>query len=68
MDVGNLRNFFEGNQLLGMLNIFTGGAMENFSVVMLGVGPYITASIIFQLLTSIVPKLEELSKEPQVHV
>lgn len=63
VDVANLRNFFEGNQFLGMLNIFTGGAMENFSIVMLGVGPYITASIIFQLLTSIVPKLAEMQKE-----
>ena len=65
VDVANLRNFFESNQILGMLNVFTGGAMENFSIVMLGVGPYITASIIFQLLTSIVPKLEEMNKEPE---
>ncbi|MFA6028146.1 MAG: preprotein translocase subunit SecY [Patescibacteria group bacterium] len=64
VDVGNLRNLFESNQFLGMLNLFTGGAMENFSIVMLGVGPYITASIIMQLLTSIVPKLEEMYKEP----
>ncbi|MFH0818896.1 MAG: preprotein translocase subunit SecY [Patescibacteria group bacterium] len=65
VDVANLRNFFDSNQVLGMLNLFTGGAMENFSIVMLGVGPYITASIIFQLLTSIIPQLEELSKEPE---
>jgi len=64
VDINNLRNFFSNNQFLGMLNIFTGGALENFSIVTLGVGPYITASIIFQLLISIVPKLEELSKEP----
>jgi preprotein translocase subunit SecY len=64
VDVGNLRSFFESNQILGLANIFTGGAMENFSIVMLGVGPYITASIIFQLLGMIVPKLEAMMKEP----
>jgi preprotein translocase subunit SecY len=58
-----LADFFSSNQLLGLLNVFSGGGLENFSVVALGVGPYITASIIFQLLTMIVPKLEELSKE-----
>ena len=59
----NLRNYLEGNQILGMLNVFSGGTMENFSVIMLGVGPYITSSIIFQLLQMIVPKLEEMAKE-----
>jgi len=63
VNVGDLKEFFQGNQVLGFLNLFSGGAMENFSVVMLGVGPYITASIIFQLLVMIVPKLEALSKE-----
>lgn len=63
IDVEALRASFESNQVLGMLNLFSGGAMQNFSVVMLGVGPYITASIIFQLLTMIVPQLEALSKE-----
>ena len=58
-----LKKFFSDNQILGLLNVFSGGAMENFSVVALGVGPYITASIILQLLTMIIPKLEELSKE-----
>lgn len=58
-----LKRVFEGNQLLGLINIFSGGGMENFSIVMLGVAPYITASIIFQLLTMVIPKLEELSKE-----
>jgi preprotein translocase subunit SecY len=43
--------------------MFSGGTMQNFSIVMLGVAPYITSSIIFQLLTMIIPKLEELSKE-----
>ncbi|MBT6691288.1 preprotein translocase subunit SecY [Candidatus Parcubacteria bacterium] len=63
INVIELKQYFEGNQVLGMLNLFSGGAMQNFSVVMLGVGPYITASIIFQLLVMIVPKLEALSKE-----
>lgn len=63
VNLANLRNFLSSNQLLGLLNIFSGGTLENFSVVMLGVGPYITASIIMQLLTMIVPSLEELSKE-----
>lgn len=61
--VEDLRQYFEGNQVLGLLDLFSGGAMQNFSIVMLGVGPYITASIIFQLLVMIVPKLEALSKE-----
>lgn len=63
VDVVNLRKFLEGNQILGMLNIFSGGTMENFSVVMLGVAPYITSSIIFQLLAMVVPRLEEMQKE-----
>jgi preprotein translocase subunit SecY len=46
-----------------MMNLFSGGTMQNFSIVMLGVGPYITASIIFQLLGMIVPRLEEMMKE-----
>lgn len=58
-----LKNFFNSNQILGLLNVFSGGALENFSIVMLGVGPYITASIIFQLLGYIIPRLEELQKE-----
>jgi len=63
MDVKNLRDFFSQNQVLGLLNIFSGGGLENFSIVMLGVGPYITASIIMQLLAMIIPSLEALSKE-----
>jgi preprotein translocase subunit SecY len=59
----NLKNYLEGNQLLGLLNIFSGGSLSNISIAMLGVGPYITSSIIFQLLTMIVPSLEEMSKE-----
>jgi len=63
VNVENLRKFMEGNQILGMMNIFSGGTMENFSVVMLGVAPYITSSIIFQLLAMVVPRLEEMQKE-----
>jgi len=63
VDISKLREFFEGNQLFGLLNIFSGGAMSNFSVVMLGVGPYITASIIMQLLTMIFPTLKEAYQE-----
>ncbi|KKS33253.1 MAG: Protein translocase subunit SecY [Candidatus Amesbacteria bacterium GW2011_GWA2_42_12] len=58
-----LQNLFSGNQLLGLLDIFSGGTLANFSLIALGLGPYINASIIFQLLTMIIPKLEELSKE-----
>lgn len=63
VDLSALRTFFGSNQLLGLLNIFSGGALENFSLAMLGVGPYITASIIMQLLQMIVPRLEALAKE-----
>jgi preprotein translocase subunit SecY len=63
VDVASLRNFFAGNQMLGLLNVFSGGSMENFSIVMMGVGPYITASIIFQLLAMIIPSFEEMQKE-----
>ncbi len=63
VDVMALRKFFQSNQILGLMNVFSGGTMENFSVIMLGVAPYITASIIFQLLAMIIPKLEEITKE-----
>lgn len=63
VNVENLRNFFQSNQILGLLNMFSGGGMENFSVVALGVGPYITASIIMQLLVMVIPQLEKLQKE-----
>lgn len=63
VNLDGLRNFLSGNQVLGMLNLFSGGTIKNFSMVMLGVAPYITASIIIQLLTMIVPSMEELSKE-----
>jgi preprotein translocase subunit SecY len=59
----SLQNLFGGNQLFGLLDVFSGGGLSNLSIVMLGVGPYITASIVMQLLTMIVPRLEELAKE-----
>ena len=59
----NLKKFFDQNQVFGLLNIFTGGALSNFSIVLLGLGPYITATIILQLLTMIFPALEKLYKE-----
>lgn len=63
IDVQALRRFFEANQVLGLLNLFSGGTIRNFSVVALGIAPYITASIIFQLLAMIVPRVEEIQKE-----
>jgi len=58
-----LRAFFQANQFFGLFNIFTGGAFNNISIVMLGVGPYITASIIMQLLTMVFPNLKEFFYE-----
>jgi preprotein translocase subunit SecY len=58
-----LAQLLQDNQLLGMLNLFSGSTLTNFSVVAMGVYPYITASIIMQLMTPIVPRLSELSRE-----
>lgn len=58
-----LHSLFASNQILGLMNLFSGGGMENFSIVMAGVAPYITSSIIFQLLGMIIPKVEEMQKE-----
>jgi preprotein translocase subunit SecY len=63
IDAEKVREFFEGNQIFGLLNLFTGGALDNLSIVMLGLGPYITAVIIMQLLTMIFPQLEKMYKE-----
>jgi len=54
---------FASNQLLGLLDIFSGGTLANFSILALGLNPYINASIIMQLLTMVSPKLEEMQKE-----
>lgn len=58
-----LKELFLNNQFLSLLNIFSGGTLANFSIVALGLGPFINASIILQLLTMVVPSLEALSKE-----
>lgn len=58
-----LSSLFDDNQLLGLLNLLSGGALSNFSVMAMGVYPYITASIIVQLLVPIIPALQEMQKE-----
>src|SRR3989344_4196371 len=58
-----LDQFFAGNQFLGLLNIFSGGGFSNISLVLLGVGPYITASIFMQLMTVIFPKVKAMYQE-----
>lgn len=63
VNTDQLRNLFDENQFFGLLNIFSGGGLSNISIVLLGVGPYITASIIMQLMTMIIPRLEQLYKE-----
>jgi preprotein translocase subunit SecY len=63
INLSGLTSLLSGNQLFGLFNIFAGGGLKNFSVAMLGIGPYITATIIMQLLTIIIPKLGELQKE-----
>src|SRR3954453_20494815 len=60
-----LDDLLNNNQLLGMLNLFSGSTLKNFSILAMGVYPYITASIIMQLMTPIVPRLNELSQEGQ---
>jgi preprotein translocase subunit SecY len=63
IDIENLKQFFEQFQIFGLLNLFTGGTLSNLSIVLLGLGPYITAVIIMQLLTMIFPQLERMYKE-----
>ena len=63
VDTQALKGLLSGNQLLGFLNIFSGGALANLSIAMLGLGPYITATIIMQLLTMIFPKLKAMYYE-----
>ncbi|MFT5036739.1 MAG: preprotein translocase subunit SecY [Candidatus Azotimanducaceae bacterium] len=63
VDIAVLEQFFENNQFLGLLNIFSGGGLANLSLVMLGVGPYITASIIMQLMTVMSPAMKSLHTE-----
>src|SRR4030042_2192095 len=63
IDTEKLRDFFASNQVFGLLNLFSGGAMDNLSIVMMGLGPYITSTVILQLLTMIFPQLEKMYKE-----
>lgn len=63
IDAIQLEAFLANNQFFGLLNIFSGGGFSNLSIVMLGVGPYITASIVMQLMTILVPRLKEMYQE-----
>ena len=63
VDTAAIRSFLQGNAYLGLFDLFSGGGFQNFSIVTLGLGPYINVSIIIQLLTVMIPSLEELSKE-----
>lgn len=63
VNVAALKNIFSQNQFLGLLDIFSGGTLANFSIMALGLNPYINASIIIQMLTFVFPKLEEMQKE-----
>ena len=62
VDEAKLQQFFSDNQLFGLISAFTGGGLSAFSIAMLGLGPYITGSIIMQLLTMIFPRLEQMYK------
>lgn len=63
VDIFVLQEFFNNNQFLGLLNIFSGGGLANLSIVMLGVGPFITASIIMQLMTVMSPAIKSMQSE-----
>ncbi|MBI5004581.1 MAG: preprotein translocase subunit SecY [Candidatus Lloydbacteria bacterium] len=63
VDIIRLQEFFANNQFLGLLNVFSGGGLSNLSIVMLGLGPYITGSIIMQLITIMSPKLKAMYHE-----
>jgi preprotein translocase subunit SecY len=65
VDSDQINNFFngKGGSLLGLLNLFSGSALSRFSIFALGIMPYVTASIILQLLTVVIPTLEQLQKE-----
>jgi len=63
IDSAHLQTLFSGNQFLSLLNVFSGGGLSTLSIVMLGVGPYITGSIIMQLLTLMIPKLKAMYQE-----
>jgi preprotein translocase subunit SecY len=63
INIASVKDFVNSSQLLGMFDIFSGGGLKNFSIVTLGLAPFINASIIIQIFTTLIPSLEELSKE-----
>jgi preprotein translocase subunit SecY len=63
IDISGLKSYLQQSQFFNLLDIFSGGGLTNFSIAMLGVGPYITATIIMQLLTIVIPSWAELQKE-----
>ena len=63
IDTAALSKLFSQNQFLGLLNVFSGGTFANFAIIAIGLTPYITSSVVIQLLTTVVPKLEELSQQ-----
>lgn len=63
VDVAQLQTLFQGNQFLNLLNVFSGGTLANFSIVAVGINPYITASIVMQLGAMVFPQLKEMQKE-----
>ena len=68
VDSDTIKEYFEnrGGTILGLLNLFSGGALSQFAIFALGIMPYVTASIILQLLTVVIPRLEQLQKEGEV--
>jgi len=66
VNIEALQEFFKGNTLFGMLDLFSGGAMSDFSMAAMGVYPYITASIIMQLLVPVIPRLQAISQEGEM--
>src|SRR5919204_2488026 len=63
VDADQIKNNFKGGTILNLLNVFSGGALSRFAIFALGIMPYVTASIILQLLAVVIPKLEQLQKE-----
>src|SRR3989339_930861 len=63
IDTAALKQIFQSSQFLSLLDIFSGGTLANFSIIAVGINPYINASIVIQMLTMVFPKLEELQKE-----
>lgn len=66
IDRTSLQALFLNSPLLSLIDIFSGGTLANFSILALGLGPYINSSIILQLMTQVIPKLKELSKEGEI--